>query len=110
MPKVVLIGSPQTQWNIGKTFRPGGVPIELTEEEIKKHKDVILEEIIEKEIPKKEEPKPKVKPKKEPKKYTKKELNEIAKKKGIEGLRKVNRKLKFRSINEGIKEILEAQK
>lgn len=87
---------------------PGGTVQELTDTEMKKHKDV-LDIIVEKETKKIEKPKKEPKPK-EVKKYTKKELNLIAKEKGIEGLRKLNKKLKFRSINEGIKEILEAQK
>lgn len=45
MPKVILIGSPQTQWNIGDRFVNGGTTVELTDVEIKKHKDVIKEQI-----------------------------------------------------------------
>jgi len=43
MPKVKLIGSPQTQWNIGNGFLPGGTILELTEEQVENHSDVILE-------------------------------------------------------------------
>jgi len=43
MPKVILIGSPQTQWNIGDRFVSGNTPVELTDAEIKKHKDIVRE-------------------------------------------------------------------
>lgn len=43
MPKVILIGSQQCQWDIGGSMKPGGVPLELTDVEMKKHSDVIAE-------------------------------------------------------------------
>jgi hypothetical protein len=41
MVKVILLGSQQTQWQIGNRFVCGGISVELTEEEIKNHKDVV---------------------------------------------------------------------
>jgi len=65
MVKVVLLGSQQTQWQIGDRFLSGGCLVELTDEELKKHKDIIIsidgveKTIVEK--PKKKTPKKKVK-------------------------------------------------
>lgn len=106
MPKVILTGSPQCQWDIGGHMMPGGTPIELTAEEIKKHKSIVLEEIIEGKV---EEKKPvEIKPKK----YGKEDLLLISEEKGISGLREIGKKFNvtFKTINEGIKKILEAQK
>lgn len=109
MPKVILKGPPQCLWDIDGHMRPGGTEIDLTELEIKKHKSVVIEIIKEKK--EKEEVKEIPKP---PKilKYTKESLQEIYEKKGLNTLRKIAKKfkVKFRSIEEGIKEILEAQK
>ena len=41
MPKVILVGSPQTQWQVNGRFLPGGTAIDVTEDDIKKHPDVI---------------------------------------------------------------------
>lgn len=72
-----------------------------------KHKAEI--EKIEKEAKK---IKKEIKKPKEAKKYTKAELEAIAESKGLKGLRAIGKKLalKFRSIKEAIKEIMEAQK
>ena len=48
MSLVILKGSPQTQWNIENRFLNGNTPVEMTEEEITKYKDVILEIVGEK--------------------------------------------------------------
>jgi len=118
MTKVILIGTPQCQWSIGGHMIAGGTTLDLSDSDIKKHKDVIQEVVKEvKEKPKKEviEPVPdnaEPHPKESKPKYTKEGLTDIAVKKGIAGLRKIGNKLniKFRSIPEGIREILEAQK
>lgn len=39
--KVILKGSPNTQWNIGNQFLDGGSIVDITPEEAKKHSDVI---------------------------------------------------------------------
>ena len=120
MTKVILKGPPQCQWDINGHMIPGGTEVDLTTSELTKHKDVILEKIQEKkelkeevkEI-KKEIPTPKPLPEQVKElKYTKQSLKEIYEKKGIDALRKIAKKfkVKFRSIDEGIKEILEAQK
>lgn len=49
MPKVILIGSPQTQWNIGNKYLPGGTTVDILESEMKKHKDIVLKVIDQKE-------------------------------------------------------------
>ena len=97
------------QFNIGGRFVNGESVLELTDTEIKNHKDVILEVIKlkkENEIPKPPKPIP------EQGKYTKESLQEIYDKKGIDALRNIAKKfkVKFRSIEEGIREILEDQK
>lgn len=112
MPKVILKGPPQCLWDIDGHMRPGGTEIDLTELEIKKHKSVVIEIIKEKK--EKEEVKEIKEIPKPPKilKYTKESLREIYEKKGLSALRKIAKKfkVKFRSIDEGIREILEAQK
>lgn len=103
MVKVKLKGLPQVQWNIKNHMVAGGSIIELDKKEAKKYDDVILD-ILDK-------PKETKKPKKK-KEYTKESLLEITNKKGFSGLRNIGKKfkVKFRSIEEGIREILEAQK
>jgi len=68
MVKVVLLGSQQTQWQIGDRFLSGGCLVELTDEELKKHKDIIISiDGVEKTIVEK----PMKTPKKTPKKKVK---------------------------------------
>lgn len=50
MPNVILKGSQQCQWQIGGHSLPGGIPVELTDEELKNHKDVVLEVIKDKKV------------------------------------------------------------
>ena len=40
MPKVILKGTQQNQYQIGNRVLPGGTPVEMSDEELKKHKDV----------------------------------------------------------------------
>jgi len=40
--KVKLIGTPQTQWNIGNSFYAGGTVMDLSDDLVKKHKDVCI--------------------------------------------------------------------
>ena len=42
MTKVKLIGTPQTQWNIGNSFYAGGTVMDLSDDLVKKHKDVCI--------------------------------------------------------------------
>ncbi len=105
MVKVKLRGLPQVQWNIGESMVAGGSVIELSKEEAKKYDDVILDII-------KEEKEIKEKPKEIKKLYTFELLREIVNKKGFKELKKIGKKfgVKFRSTEEGINEIMEAQK
>ena len=47
MTKVIIAGTPQTQWNIDGHFKPGGTSIDLTDAEIKKYKSIIIQEFVE---------------------------------------------------------------
>ena len=43
MVRVRLLGSPQTQWNIDGSYKPGRDVIELTPEQVKKNSKIIAE-------------------------------------------------------------------
>jgi len=91
--KVVLIGSPQTQWNIGNRFLPGGTELELSDAEVKKHSDCIYRKM--------EEPKTEkviVKPK--TKKYTKEGLTAMNKAEQEVILKKLGYDLPLYKLNE----------
>lgn len=49
MVRVRLKGSPQTQWNIDGSFKPGYDPIQLSEQQVIKNK-LIIEEILDEEF------------------------------------------------------------
>ena len=49
MVLVRLKGTPQTQWNVGGGFLPGGSPVDLSEYLVSVHKQII-EEVVDKEF------------------------------------------------------------
>lgn len=114
MAKIILKGPKSCQWDLGKGFRGAGIPLELTAEELKKaEKDNLIENYLETKVEEiKEIPKEIIDEEPEKELYTKEILLNIASAKGISGLREIGDKfgVKFRSIDEGISEILEAQK
>ena len=103
MVKAILLGNQQCQWNISGHMLPGGVPQELTEEELIKHKDCI------KEIIGKKEEKLEEKVTEKPKKYTEKELFELSKDEQTEILKKFNIFPIPKSEKERVKAILMAE-
>ncbi len=102
MPKVILIGTQQNQWNIGDSFKPGGLPIDLTDAEITKYKSIILEN-LDKPTKKPEVSQPKTKV------YTKEEIDKKGRSWQINFLEKNNIK-PARFEKDRIKQILKVQK
>lgn len=98
--KCKVVGGSHTWYHINGSMVNGGTEIEIDDKLFKKHKDV-LEQIEEKEEIEVEGGD-----------YTEQELRDIVDAGGIAGLREVGDQfgVKFRSIEEGIKEILGAQR
>lgn len=116
MTKVTLIGTPQTQYQIDGHYYNGGTTVDLKESIIKDNKEIFyVVEDKEKAIPKEMKEEEKEIDKEEIKLsqplFTKEDLQKIADEKGIAGLREIGDKMniKFRSVEEGIRELLAAQ-
>ena len=128
--KVILKGPKSCQWNLGEGFHNGGTEVELTDKELNKaEKDKLIEcyidvkqkhkgrFVVDKKNLKsdtqvlKEEGMLTDQPVLPGQKWTEDSLIAIAEESGISGLREIGDKLgvKFRRIDEGILEILEAQ-
>lgn len=120
MVLVRLKGSPQTQWNIDGSYKPGRDPVHLTEEQVIKHKKVV-EEVVDKEfkyllekklveIVKADKEEPKAQPKLL-KKYSSDELFELDKDEQIQLLISLGVKDadKIKKEQDRVKAILEAQ-
>jgi len=113
MTNVKLIGSPQRQYQIEGHVYNGGMVVDLKDSVIKENKELfyVVEDDIPKEMKKEEEEIDKKEIELSHPFYTKKDLEEIGDKEGILGLRVIgdDMKIKFRSVAEGIREILAAQ-
>ncbi len=96
--KVRLCGTPQSQWNIDGSFKPGYDPVELTDEQAKKYAEIIMEYI---------DSKPEVIADK--KKYSEKELYDMTKAEQTVILNDLGIDKIPRTEVERIKLILEAQ-
>ena len=101
MAQVILKGSQQTQWNIGNRFICGGIKVELTDEEVSKHTDVILEIVGQKKETFKNN---------EAKKYTEEQLFAMTKDEQIAILNSLGVTIIPKLEKARIKAILEAQK
>ena len=82
MPKVILVGSPQTQWHVNGRFLPGGTVIDVTEDDIKNHPDVISKRL---DVPFEA----KIEVKEQKKKFTEEELFNLNKSEQVELLKKL---------------------
>jgi len=105
MEKVILKGSKATQWDLGNGFRDGGIPLELSDAEMKKAKASNLIETIISDKPIEAKP---VEVISTVKKYTQEELEKLT----FTQLKEIGKEFGVTSSSKAgiITKILEAQK
>jgi len=105
MEKVILKGSKATQWDLGNGFRDGGIPLELSDAEMKKAKASNLIETIISDKPIEAKP---VEVISTVKKYTQEELEKLT----FTQLKEIGKGINVTSSSKAgiITKILEAQK